>query len=590
MQPLLSTRLQGSAFTGRSLLVFCFVCVLTCVGSNLSYADIYRWKDPQGTIHYSNTPPEDSSQILDVIPTRRVPLVQDTEGTVYYLNLPDGKFTKDLSFQDMLDQLTLPEDVLEGLLQEAAAAPANDAEDENYTTLTFRMAELEEALEREITKRLEWKQEYLKSQSYTQQLEQHNGELTLAMEQMELDIEKLQKAVNLSEIHLAALRNPQQKLGQLENKLVELQTSLIQRNSNDDVVALRDKLVQLQANVTDISQQTGDYQDFSEQFNTLTQKIERLEQQQQQPDERVSVKLAGLETEVQQLAERLPTLENTDMQEKLVLLQAYVTDIGQQTFQSVKTLDTTQADQAQQVAALSAKISELETEMKADDERQMYQQLVSLSQEVQKLQKQRTPQYDDSAIQRRLEQLQTAQTEEIEQLSTRNEHMQLKLAALETEIDGLTNDLPASQKISTLANSLIERGNALKTVTADQAQQLRQHRSQIVQLQIELGLLRTQSQDYPFVVPDSDLSTEASTITEHEQTTFTALLEKNALMEEIINYQSTALNAQKDRIQRIETKLEQVLNHQIPDEIVQQVPRKIESRGRITVVERKFRR
>ena len=669
MKPLLLTRLQGSVFTGRSLLVLCFVLVLTCAGINFSHAEIYRWKDQQGMIQYSNTPPEDRSQILDVIPTRRVPLVQDAQGTVYYLNLPDGKFTKDMSFQDMLDQLTLPEDVLEGLLQEAAAAPADEADNENYTTLTFRMAELEEALEREITNRLEWKQEYLKSQSHTQQLEQQNRELKLAMRQTEQDIEKLQKAVNLSEMHLAALRNPQQQLGKLENQLVELQAYVTKQDSNEDVVTLQDKLVQLQAYVTDIGQKTGqsmtdvhstidtlqttqtqqiatlstrlneletglktiprhdvsaqlaslktayeqqvemlstkladlesgvetfNHQELSEQVNTLAQEFERLEKQQQQPDEIISVKLAALETEVQHLADALPALKSDDsteiVQQKLVLLQAYVTDIGQQALQSVKTLDTAQTDQAQQVAALSTKMNELESEIKTGHEQQVYQQLASLSQEVQELRKQHTPQYDDSALQKRLETLQTEQTEEIEQLAMTNEDMQLKLAALETEIDGLASTLPASTKVSEVANKLIEHGNVLKTATEEQAQQIRQHRSQIVQLQIELGLLRTQSDNYPFVLPDSGLQTEANTTTEDDQAVLTALLEKNALMEAVINYQSTALDIQKARVQSIEAKLEQVLGNPTSNAVVRQVPRKIESRGRITVVERKFRR
>ncbi len=665
MRPLLFTRLQGSVCRRSSLLILCFVFVVTYMGFNVSYAEIYRWKDHQGMIHYSNTPPVDNSQVLDVIPTRRVPLVQDTEGTVYYLNLPDGKFTKDMSFQDMLDQLTLPEDVLEELMQEAAEAPAENMADENYTTLTFRMTELEEALEREIENRLEWKQEYLKAHAHTQQLEQQNLELTVAMGDMEQKVEKLQNAMKLSQMQMASFRSPQQQLGKLENQLTELQAYVTKQSSDEDVVTLQDKLLQLQAYVTDISQKTGhgmtevqsamdsfqtsqaqqlaalstrlndletglktvpkqdmaeqfaslqtaydhelgtlsaklahlesgmnalDHQNLSEQIDMLTQQFERLEQEQQEPDKSISLKLAALETEMQQLTDALPGLKNDDdtsmLLDKFVNLQAYVTDIGQQAFQSVKNLDTLQADQTKQVASLSTKIRELDQEIKASNDQQIYRQLASLSQEVQELRTQQAPVYDDSALQQRLEALQAVQTEEIEQLAATHENMQLKLAAIETEIDSLTSALPASQGVSQVAEKLIEHGDSLKTATEEQAQQIRQHRSQIVQLQIELGLLRTQAEDYPFVIPDAEAVVQDIEVKEDERVTMASLIEKNALMEDIINYQSTALDAQKSRIQSIETRLEQVLGNQV----VQQAPRKIESRGRITVVERKFRR
>jgi chromosome segregation ATPase len=370
---------------------------------------------------------------------------------------------------------------------------------------------------------------------------------------------------------------------------VSEQLASLETTYKQQLVTLSTKLADLESGVETLNQQ-----ELSEQINTLTQQFERLEQQQRQPDESMSVKLAALETEVQQLTDALPSLKIDDttdiLQEKLVLLQAYVTDIGQQAFQSVKTLDSAQTDQAQRVAALSTKISELESTIKADHDQQLYQQLASLSQEVQELRQQQAPTYDDSALQQRLEALQTAQTEKIEQLATTNESMQLKLAALETELSGLTTALPASQKVSEVAHKLVEHGNALKTATEEQAQQIRQHRSQIVQLQIELGLLRTQSEEYPFVLPDAGPTMQDAALTEDQKAILAALLEKNALMEDIINYQSTALDVQKNRIQDIEARLEQMQGSQTLDEIAQRVPRKIESRGRITVVERKFRR
>ncbi|MBD3305518.1 DUF4124 domain-containing protein, partial [candidate division KSB3 bacterium] len=64
------------------LLHFSLVLLLILIGLPYAPAEMYRWQDPDGVIRYANTPPKDSSRVLEIIPTKRIPLVEDTNGVV----------------------------------------------------------------------------------------------------------------------------------------------------------------------------------------------------------------------------------------------------------------------------------------------------------------------------------------------------------------------------------------------------------------------------------------------------------------------------------------------------------------------------
>jgi hypothetical protein len=78
-------------------------------------AEIYRWQDHEGVIRYSNTLPDDNSLEIEVIPTQRIPLLEDENGVVYYLHVPDGTLPQNLVTEEAHRQLNLPPEVLERL-------------------------------------------------------------------------------------------------------------------------------------------------------------------------------------------------------------------------------------------------------------------------------------------------------------------------------------------------------------------------------------------------------------------------------------------------------------------------------------------
>lgn len=107
------------------------------------YAKIYKWRDAQGLIHYSNTPPADTSLLLGEIPTTQIPLVEDAEGKLYYLNIPTKLLEQATTTAP--GQAALPPDVLQELLQQVptdvpAAAPKPTVD---LTAFTLRLADLE---------------------------------------------------------------------------------------------------------------------------------------------------------------------------------------------------------------------------------------------------------------------------------------------------------------------------------------------------------------------------------------------------------------------------------------------------------------
>ena len=159
-----------------------FACMILAAalftGERPTSAEIYRWKDVDGTIRYSNTKPGESAEILDVIPTRRVPLVEAQDGTVYYLNVPER-----------IDQLNLPPDMLDELLNpapapkaETAANAAKDGDAADMAEILKRLTDLESSLQREIAARQKWERAYEEIRSDAKRLEQENTALTRALD------------------------------------------------------------------------------------------------------------------------------------------------------------------------------------------------------------------------------------------------------------------------------------------------------------------------------------------------------------------------------------------------------------------------
>lgn len=147
-------------------------------GERPTSAEIYRWKDVDGTVRYSNTKPGESIEILDVIPTRRVPLVEAQDGTVYYLNVPER-----------IDQLNLPPDMLDELLKpapapkaETAANAAKEGDAADMAEILKRLTDLESSLQREIAARQTWERAYEEIRSDAKRLEQENTALTRTLD------------------------------------------------------------------------------------------------------------------------------------------------------------------------------------------------------------------------------------------------------------------------------------------------------------------------------------------------------------------------------------------------------------------------
>ena len=734
--------------TSTTLWLVFSLMLLTAVSP--SQAEIYRWKDAKGVVHYSNAAPESKgAELLDVIPTRRVPLVEDAEGQVYYLNLPDSKLTQDMSFQDVLDQLTLPADVLDELMEEASAKAKAAAEAEPLSAVTFRLTELEEALEREITKRLEWEQEYLKSQSRSKELAQRNEQLQLALVDMQNKIGKVQKAVALSEIHASALRKPQQQMGQLESRIEKLQAALQEQNPEQELGQLREKIIQLQtalseqkpeqelgqleekisqlqAFLTEMSTQSEEEaaelsstlddvqteqnlqlaslsgrldelelgvtkfqgQSLAEKFSDLSQemqdlktslsegyddsqlqaRLKELHDAQKQQISRLETKLRDLESvkssyeqSMESLSAKLGTIEANlsdleqpgqlaepeqefgRLEEKIVQLQAYLTEMSQQSEEEAaelsSTLDEVKAEQGLQLASLSGRLDELEVGVSKFQTQNFAEEYAALNQEMQELKASLPEDYDDSQLKARLKELHDAQIQQNRELETKlqelerikdtyeesiqalsgklltlessihdldhsavlaqidalaervaafeqqpqDETIHLKLAALETAMETLTDAMPASRSNSTLVEELLESREHFEHMSAEQAEQIRIQQNQIAMLRDELEQLKFQR---------SAQEESEQGAPEIDPAILPALRKKNAQMEDVIQQQADALTLQQERIAAIEGKLEQALTTSKNPVLIEEQPQEAESRSstRITVVERQFRR
>lgn len=527
------------------------------------HAEIYRWQDKDGAIQYSNTPPEDESLILDVIPTRRIPIVEDANGTIYYLNIPVGNLNNNFPMQEVLDQVALPPEILDQLVEETpiTAIEVSRQPPLDVTALTVRLTELENTLKQEMTNRLEWKQEYLKSQSYINDLEQHNKTLKLALAQMETKIEKLQKTVAVTDIHVSALTNPQQQLGIIERKVDNIQAYVVNKTQQTNQTVT---LVQSEIDTVKTTQQ--------QRLDSLYAKLDTVESDIAAINKlAIPQQLAALSKGVKNLElQPQPASGDAEIQSRLVNIQATHSQQIKTMYAKLHEIDDINTAYDQQLTALSTTLNVLESETAPQSDPILSAQVKTLSAKLEKLDTQPQPNYD----------------------------IRIRLAALETELENLTDALPASRRASTTVANLLESGNALKTITAYQSQQINDQTAQIEKLRKGIDWLKAQAATSVIQQQASGETSQnlitARLVSESDLPTLEEMMEKNAFMEAVIKHQTNALNMQKNRINAIEAKLEQLaLNPrgEVSENMVDGADLFWEaSGGRIVVVPRKERR
>lgn len=264
------------------LVVMSLICVVAFLGIIISLnAEIYKWRDETGLIYYSNHPPSDPSRILEIIPSQNASPASQGEDKVYYLAVPGGQGS---------DSFTVPPQVLQELFNQQPQAVAQTqslpSEAPDMTALTMRLAEVEQALQREIETRLRWEYQYAQAQSVIKALQAQNRTLNIALASMEDDINQLRGTVIASDMQVTALK---------------------QRTLPDQYAMLETKVTGIQDHVETITQEldTLDALALSNKVAALADDVHALKNQ-QQPDDTVQLRLASLESDMQNLAETSP--------------------------------------------------------------------------------------------------------------------------------------------------------------------------------------------------------------------------------------------------------------------------------------------
>ncbi len=311
----------------RKIVLSLLFCVMLLGWVLPPSAEIYRWQDHEGVIRYSNTPPDDNSLEIEVIPTQRIPLLEDENGVVYYLHVPDGTLPQNLVTEESHKHLNLPPEVLERLIQEVSQIPSPAAKEPSpdLTALTIRLTELERSLQQETANRQRWEQEYRQTQSHTKELEQQNDSLRLALTEIQTKFEHLQQTLEASQKQMAALQPPNQELGVIETQVAQLQTSVTDMSQNSKqaaeqvqarVNALYARLEHIETEMKALPQPT-----MTEHVSALSQRVAELETQGMLPIQEVQTQLELLETQlntmetqkmpIQEIQTRLASLETT---------------------------------------------------------------------------------------------------------------------------------------------------------------------------------------------------------------------------------------------------------------------------------------
>ena len=196
-----------------------FLCATISAG-----AEIYKWQDERGTIRYSNKLPADPARILERIPTQNVPLVENTNGAVYYLNFPPENPQKNISAPDV-PEFTVSPEIVKELTKDTPVAPLQSAvpPSPELTALTLRLAEVEKTLAHETENRVQREQEYAQTQVIVKNLENQNTTLKLVFAQMEKELEQLRGTVAASDRELTALKQNKEQQTQIEALRAEIE-------------------------------------------------------------------------------------------------------------------------------------------------------------------------------------------------------------------------------------------------------------------------------------------------------------------------------------------------------------------------------
>lgn len=145
------------------------------LASSLASAEIYRWKDANGMIRYSNRPPDDPALLLNVMPLKQPPLEQRQQGGSYYLQSPQKEVLQEELSGSTVERLVLPSNVIDPLLTDkpkAADMPAqNTATDGEMAALLSRMADLEQRLQQATANQTNWEQKYQQTLVQAEQME-----------------------------------------------------------------------------------------------------------------------------------------------------------------------------------------------------------------------------------------------------------------------------------------------------------------------------------------------------------------------------------------------------------------------------------
>ncbi len=260
---------------------------------------------------------------------------------------------------------------------------------------------------------------------------------------------------------------------------------------------------------------------------------------------------------------------DSEIQLRLANLQATHSKQLEALYARLQEIDTTKSTYDQQLRTLSTRLNAFESEITSTNDADLSLQLNMLSKKLETLETQPQPDYN----------------------------IRVKLASLETEVENLVDVLPASQSASKVVAELLESGNALRNIAAYQAQQIKGQSSQIETLKKEIDLLKTHTAT-PTVRQISETTSQnrvsVRSISESDVPGLEEMMEKNAFMEAVIKHQTNALNIQKNRLNAIETRLEQLSFH-IPEVTAEDVVDGADllsgiSGSRITVVPRKERR
>jgi len=232
--------------------------------SGLASAEIYRWKDANGTVRYSNRPPDDPSLLLDALPLKQPPSEQSQKNSSYYLQ-SQGKETLQQEFSgNKIERFVLPSNVVDNALTNApsvAEKPSQQsANDDAMTALLSRMNDLEQRLQQATANQTDWEQKYQQAMLQTEQLEEQNRLLRQTISEMQATLQQFQEMIASSQkitviqplSHIAKVGVDNNEL----NTFIAAQSEQIQQQQRE-IAQLRQEVQALKTNAATPSLSSG---------------------------------------------------------------------------------------------------------------------------------------------------------------------------------------------------------------------------------------------------------------------------------------------------------------------------------------------